>query len=706
MTDHVVAGDAVKSGPPPEVSPPPASSPPVSGGSRALGAVQQLLFRYGLVVAFLIMVAIFSIAKPHVFPTADNAKAILEECAPPGILAIGLTAVLVMNDFDLSFASVLGLGSGIVTLLIVQDHVGWVAAVLIALLVGVGVGLINGFLIAVLGGSSFIITLAMGTVITGVEYAVTGQKDVFVGFPSSFTKIAQSNSILGINNQVWIATVIAILGWVMLEKTEVGRFMYAIGGNSEAARLAGVRVRMLRILGFVLIAACAIVAGVLLTSLGGSVYAESRAALPAAGVCRRVSRRGRLPARTVQHPRHRRRRPVPGDDPDGTDDAEPLDLGDQRGAGRDPDHRDAPQPARGEDGMSDAPSSDVPSDGMSDAPGSEVPSNGISDAPASTAGSAPLLEVRHLRRSYPGVLAVDDVSLTLADSEILGLVGPNGAGKSTLIKMLAGAVRPEEGEILIRGEHVEFVGPLHATQLGLSFVHQELTDVPNLSVAENVLLGLKYPRWVGPLVNERAMHKRAREILSGSLQVEIDPTALMTSLSVAQRRLVMVARGLATEAKVLVLDEPTASLTNEEIVHLHEVIRRVTEAGTAVIYVSHRLDEIFALTARVVVMRGGRKVADVSDRLTDPAQLVDHITGQAAETREAISEEVGAGTAKHHAPVGEELLRVEGLTRTGVVEDASFVVASRRDPGDRRARRCRAHRAGSPDLRGRPPSRG
>jgi ribose transport system permease protein len=270
MTDHVVAGGPVEGGAPSDAGLPPAGSPSASTGSRAAGLAQRTLFRYGLVVAFLVMIAVFSIAKPHVFPTTQNLKAILEESAPPGILAIGLTAVLVMNDFDLSFASMLGLGSGVVTVLIVNHHVGWVLATIIALAVGGFFGTFTGFLIAVLGGSSFIITLAMGTVLTGVEYALTGQKDIFVGFPPSFTNVAQHNSLLGVNNQVWIALVIAVLGWIMLEKTEVGRFMYAIGGNPEAARLAGVRVRTLRILGFVLIALCAVVAGVLLTALGGS----------------------------------------------------------------------------------------------------------------------------------------------------------------------------------------------------------------------------------------------------------------------------------------------------------------------------------------------------------------------------------------------------------------------------------------------------
>jgi ribose transport system permease protein len=142
--------------------------------------------------------------------------------------------------------------------------------VILCLLVGIAGGLFTGFLVAVLGGSSFIITLAMGTVLTGVEYAITKQQDIFSGMPASFTNIAQGSSILGINNQVWIALVIGVIVWLLLEKTEIGRFMYAIGGNSEAARLAGVRVRTLRILGFVIIGMAAIVAGILLTSLGGA----------------------------------------------------------------------------------------------------------------------------------------------------------------------------------------------------------------------------------------------------------------------------------------------------------------------------------------------------------------------------------------------------------------------------------------------------
>ena len=309
-----------------------------------------------------------------------------------------------------------------------------------------------------------------------------------------------------------------------------------------------------------------------------------------------------------------------------------------------------------------------------------------------------VLEVRNLRRSYPGVLAVDDMSMELRPGQILGLVGPNGAGKSTVIKMLAGAVKPERGEILIDGEPVEISSPHHATQLGLSFVHQELTDVPNLSVAENVLLGLRYPHR-GPILDRRRLIARSKDVLTTGLQVDIDPRAEQGGLSVAQRRLVMIARGLATRARVLTLDEPSASLTNQEITHLHEVIRRVVGQGAAVIYVSHRLDEIFSLTDRVVVMRGGLKVADAPTSSPQPpaARRPHHRAGRRdpraparrgrrsdrqAPWRAGRRPAQRAGTEPRRGRTGRQLRRA----RVG-------------DPRHRRSGWLRAHRADADGLR-------
>jgi ABC-type sugar transport system ATPase subunit len=282
----------------------------------------------------------------------------------------------------------------------------------------------------------------------------------------------------------------------------------------------------------------------------------------------------------------------------------------------------------------------------------------------------PFLSVRSLTKRFPGVVAVERVSVTINPGETVGLVGPNGAGKSTLIKMLAGAVRPDEGQISIDGNAVEIESPHHATTLGLSFVHQELSDVPALSVAENVHLGLGYPRRLRIFVNRPALRNATREILD-SLDCDIPVDALVADLSVAQQRLVMIARGLATNARLLVLDEPTASLTATEIDHLHAVVRKVVAGGTAVVYVSHRLDEIFGLTSRVVVMRNARVVADVPTASLDRASLITHIVGHAPHRRHQLPP-ASEGNGEQNR--GDQLLRVEHLTAPGVVEDVSFTL--------------------------------
>lgn len=226
--------------------------------------------KYGLLIAFLLTVIVFSIARPSTFPTLDNLKSILTLASPPLILAVGLTVVLVMQDFDLSFGAMIGLAGGAVTTFIVSDHWAWQLAIVVVLILGVVAGIANGVMIAYFGGSSFIITLAMGTVLTGVEFALTHQTTVYQGYPAGFVGIASNSSILGLSNQIWIAAVIAVVIWILLDRTEIGRYMYAIGGNSEAARLSGLRVRPMRVLGFVIVGLTAAVAGILLISEASS----------------------------------------------------------------------------------------------------------------------------------------------------------------------------------------------------------------------------------------------------------------------------------------------------------------------------------------------------------------------------------------------------------------------------------------------------
>ncbi len=248
-----------------------APEPPTASGARSARLrelVRSALARGGVLIAFAIMIGAFSLARPETFPTLDNAESILLNAAPGMIIALGLTVVLAMGDFDLSIGSMVGLAAGAAVAMMVDNGFDWRLVIVLVLGIGAIVGVANGFLVAVLGGNSFIMTLGMATILTGVEYAFTSQAVVFQGVPPQYVEIG-AGEWLGISHQIWIALVVAVVLWVMLDATEPGRFMYAIGGNPEAARLSGIRTRTLRIVGFVIVALAATVVGILISSAGG-----------------------------------------------------------------------------------------------------------------------------------------------------------------------------------------------------------------------------------------------------------------------------------------------------------------------------------------------------------------------------------------------------------------------------------------------------
>jgi ABC-type sugar transport system ATPase subunit len=278
-----------------------------------------------------------------------------------------------------------------------------------------------------------------------------------------------------------------------------------------------------------------------------------------------------------------------------------------------------------------------------------------------------LVSIQGLVKQYPGVLAVNGASFTIPKDQIVGLVGKNGAGKSTVIKILAGAVLPDAGEIRVEGQPVAIHDPAHSQALGFGFMHQELEQFPLMSVAENVALGAKIPRRGGAFVDWSALHEQARAMLE-DLDPTIDSRQLIDRLSIAQKRVVMIARALLARARLLVLDEPTTSLTDEEVKHLHSVCRRVRERGGTVLYVSHRLDEILSLTDSVIVMRDGEVVMTAATRDTDRRSLISAITGAAsAETSTERRRARGIGGR----PNSEEILRVSEMA-SPVISNISF----------------------------------
>ncbi len=250
-------------------SPSPGGRPPATRQGARL-RLYHIMAHYGLLIALIVAVAGFSLARPSSFWTVGNLQDILTQSAAPAILAIGLTVVLVVGDFDLSIGSMLGLGGSAAVAMMSLHGTDWEVALIVALVVGLIAGVVNGLLIAYFKMSSFIVTLAMGTILLGVNFLVAGNQTLFSNIAPVYLDFGRLRTVGNINLQVFIALGVAIVAWVFLERTETGRYMYAVGGNSNAARLSGLAVQRYRLAGFVLAAIAAVVAGVLVTAQGGA----------------------------------------------------------------------------------------------------------------------------------------------------------------------------------------------------------------------------------------------------------------------------------------------------------------------------------------------------------------------------------------------------------------------------------------------------
>ena len=280
------------------------------------------------------------------------------------------------------------------------------------------------------------------------------------------------------------------------------------------------------------------------------------------------------------------------------------------------------------------------------------------------------LSLHNLTKRYPGVVAVDDVSIAFQPGEVHGLVGENGAGKSTLIKVLAGAIMPDQGEIWLQGQRLRLRNVQDAYRHGLTFIHQELNLVPYFDAAENIYLGHPYPKTAWGTLDQRQLRRQAAELLA-QLGADLPVNQAVNRLAPGQQTLISIARAFAWStrgqgAAVMVMDEPTAALTDQEIEQLFKAIHRLRDHGTTVIYVSHRLHEIFSLTDRVTVMRNGRVMATLPTSQLDQPYLISLMTG-----REAATALTARSTQSQ--PRLAPLLQVEGLTGPGV-KDISFTL--------------------------------
>jgi simple sugar transport system ATP-binding protein len=239
-----------------------------------------------------------------------------------------------------------------------------------------------------------------------------------------------------------------------------------------------------------------------------------------------------------------------------------------------------------------------------------------------------LLELRSVSKHFGAIHALTEVDLALEAGEVLGLMGDNGAGKSTLVKVIAGNFPPNRGEVLIGGEVVRFTKPVEAREKGIEVVYQDLALCNNLSAAANVFLGREVKRRLGPFrwLDHGAMSRRAGELFS-ELKSETRPHDLVREMSGGQRQAVAISRTRLSNSRLVLMDEPTAAISVRQVAEVLDLIRRLRDSGMAIMLISHRMPDVFAVCDRVTVMRRGHKVADKAIRLTSPEEVTGLITG-------------------------------------------------------------------------------
>lgn len=276
-----------------------------------------------------------------------------------------------------------------------------------------------------------------------------------------------------------------------------------------------------------------------------------------------------------------------------------------------------------------------------------------------------LLEMNDISKSFPGVRVLDQVTFNLTGGEVHALMGENGAGKSTLMKILGGIHRRDGGTVILKGKPCEIASPSMAQSLGIAMIHQELNLIPHLTVMENIFLGREFTYGRSGMINWGKMRQESVRFLS-QLGLSIDPGIVAGELSVGQQQMIEIAKALSMNAEILVLDEPTAALTDREIEALFTVIESLKAKGVGMIYISHRMEEIFRICDRVTVMRDGHTVG--TDRVADTNidKLVKMMVGREIKDR----------FPKIDVAVGEPKLEVKGLSLPGKLQDISFAVRS------------------------------
>ncbi len=614
-----------------------------------------------LIIIIGVLFAVFSMLAPAFLKLRSMMNLILQT-ATLMTVSLGVMFVIMMGNTDLSIGSQIAI-CGVVGALVVSrfpenSPTGALVAILATLATSVLCGAFNGFLIGICRVSPFMTTLATMELYRGVSLVLCG--DARVGSNNSiYNALGQTKvGIFPIVGFLLIALIIIV--YLLLNRTTFGRKTYAVGGNAEAARISGVNPGLQTLLVYTFVG--------LMVGIGAIItVGRTRSAQPLAGknlefeaitavVLGGTSLAGGTGSVFGT---------VLGSLLVGT-----MTLGlsfldisiatnyllrggmiliavffDILSTQQD-------LSAAGRSVRKEMRRREKESGGQHRA---------LESAVKAGHDWKNTLELRNITKVFPGVKALDDVSITIKRGQVLALIGENGAGKSTLMKVLSGIYTKDAGEILADGKPVEIRSPIDSQHLGISVIYQELSMIPEMSVYNNVFLGRERAGKLKILFDTRYMKKRAAQLL-GKFGLKLNVAAPSKKFTVGQRQMMEIVRAVDSDAKVVVMDEPTASITNADKEKLFDTIRDLKAQGVAVVFISHRMSELFEIADEVAVMRDGKHVITAPIEEMDEQKLI----------RYMVDRELNNIYDRQHLEHGKVALEVRGLTRKGAFENISF----------------------------------
>ncbi|TNM60097.1 ATP-binding cassette domain-containing protein [Aliirhizobium smilacinae] len=598
-----------------------------------------------LVVVLVVAISVFGWIDPR-FLSTGNFVSIAQQSAVIALVAFAMTAVIIARGIDISVGSTLafaGVAAGIVF-----ASTGSATLTLIAAIAsGALIGLLNGLLIGFAGISPFIATLATMAFARGLSLSLSGASSLPIADPAVLYAGRATVGLLPVS--VVIAGIVLCVWWFVLRRTVYGRWIYAIGGNAEAARVSMVPVELVRISVYLIAGAtaglgailtigrlgsaqplagtgleftaitAAIIGGTKLSGGRGSIWGTAIGAL-LLGVINTGLSFLQVPQIIIYY--------ITGAlIVVAVLTSQPETITRLVGSLR----RRA-----------------------------KFAGSSAAAVAAETNGEKHSITLSGIGKIFPGVKALDGVSFTVTAGEVVALAGENGAGKSTLVKCISGVYRPDEGRLLVDGKPVTFASPNDAK--GISVIHQHFSLSPDLTVAENMFVG-REPRTAFGLLDRRRMRREARAIMS-ELSLDIDVDAELRTLSVGRQQMVEIARAVLADAWFMVMDEPTSALSNRERDQLYTLIDRLKARGAGILYISHKMEEIFNQCDRVVVLRDGKFIGERKTAETDEAEIVSMMVGR----------EVGDIFPHLEAEIGEVAVKVNNISNGKLLHSASLHV--------------------------------